>query len=373
VSTSKEPTPAEAALRPPKRRPFGVMIVQSEPRRRAKLATLLQDEDRLLYEASGIPDAQRILKSYPIDLVVSDTQLRGGCGLMLTERLKRRGIGTILTCRKPQLAEAVAAVRSGALDLLPEPVDAAMLSSRVDEALDDVAARSGRARRRRQLKRLVRRLSQDRRAARRQVDQLCGDLVEAYHRLAERVDHHRELDALREKIDERLAIEPLLRSILDFILDRLGATNAVIFLPARDGRYTAGAYVNASFSPDAVRPMLEDLADQLAPQAAELEGPRHFAGPDALRSWLGHGDADWLEESQVILAPCRKEDENLAILMIFREVEEPLSAQAMELAEAVAPFLAERLHTLLCVHHRLSGLMDEEDADTDSFPPPKRF
>ena len=346
------------------------MIVHPDSDRRGELAEAIQDEKRLVYEADGIPDAKRILKSYPIDLVISDTQLRGGCGLMLTEQLKRRGIRTILTCGKPQAAEAVAAVRSGALDLLPEPVDMSMLLDRVSEALQDVSARSSRARRARRLKRLVRRLSQERRAARQQVDQLCGDLVEAYHRLAERVGHHRELDALREKVDQRLEIEPLLRSILDFILDRLGSTNAVVFLPARDGRYTAGAYVNASFSPDAVRPMLEDLADQLAPRAADLESGRHFSGSDSLRTWLGHSGGAWLDDSQVILTPCRKDGENLAILMIFREVEDPLGAQAMELSEAIGPFLADRLHTLLCVHHRLSGLMDE-GADVDKHP--KRF
>ncbi len=369
MDAPKETVPVETSLRPPKRRPFGILIANADPKRRAALSAALQKEHRLIYEAACIADARRILKGFPIDLAVTDTQLRGGCGLILSESLQRRGIRTILTCRKPQLAEAISAVRVGAMDLLPEPLDWTLLQGRVGEALRAVTDAAHRHRKERRLKKLCRRLSQERRAARRQVDQLCGDLVEAYHKLAERVDHHRGLDALRQRVDGRLEIEPLLRAVLDFVLERVGNTNAVLFLPARDGRFTAGAYINLSFAPDAVRPMLDDLADRVAPRGADLGRSLSLSSPEAIRAWMSHEACPWLDDMQAVVTPCRDAEETLAVMMLFRETAEPLGADVVEVADAVAPFLADRLHTLLSVHHRLGGLGEGPSSDRH----PRRF
>ena len=308
-------------------------------------------------------DARRIVKSFAIDVAVTDTQLRGGCGLILTESLQRRGIRTVLTCARPQVAEAVRAVRLGAIDLICEPIDWTLLAGRVDEALRGVTADARQQRRERRLKKLCRRLAHERRAARRQVDQLSGELIEAYERLAERVGHHRGLLDLRQQVDGRLEIEPLLRGVLDFVLDRIGSTNAVIFLPARDGRFTAGAYINVSFAPQAVRPMLGELAERVAPRGADLDESILLDGPEAIGRWMHQESCHWLDDMQAVITPCREGQETLAVLLVFRETAEPMGLDALEVAEAVAPFLAGRLHTLLSVHHRLGGLGQGPQAD----------
>ena len=77
-----------------------------------------------------------------------------------------------------------------------------------------------------------------------QVDSLCNDLVHAYQELTDQISHVTAVTEFAAVIRQELDVEELLRTTLEYLLRKLGPTNAAIFLPAAGDEFTLGAYIN---------------------------------------------------------------------------------------------------------------------------------
>lgn len=84
-------------------------------------------------------------------------------------------------------SRVLAAIRSGAFDVLPDTVDTHDLLETICRAARVARSRSRLWNRNRRLRRVSSKLVRERRDLRRRVDLICRDVVTAYQRLAERV------------------------------------------------------------------------------------------------------------------------------------------------------------------------------------------
>jgi len=263
---------------------------------------------------------------------------------------------------------AVHAMRLGAIDCFTAPLDGTDLRVRLFDAVQ-LAQRDRRQQDRfEQLKRICKRMNTTRIDVTNQVDSLCNDLVHAYQELTDQISHVTAVTEFGAVIRQELDVEELLRTTLEYLLRKLGPTNAAIFLPAPGDDFTLGAYINYNCSMEAGHFLLEHLADVIAPIMAEETDLLEFIDDQSLTDWMGE-DAAFLPDSHVLAIPCRHEGECLAIFMLWRDRTTPFAPDLVKMLRALSAVFTRQLAHVIHVHHR--HLPDDQwppafDSDMDS-------
>ena len=175
--------------RPAKQQTARLLIVEDD----RDLATMLADHlsETLRAEvtvATTCREAVDIELSRPQDLILADLLLPDGDAVSLQRQLQGiSAAGFVLMSGVPTVNRVVEAMRLGAMDFLTKPFDLSQLTAAVSEALARHQDLSQMQVRYVRMRRLAKRILQDRRELRGRVDLVCRDLVQAYRRLAKRV------------------------------------------------------------------------------------------------------------------------------------------------------------------------------------------
>jgi DNA-binding response OmpR family regulator len=306
-----------------------------------------------LLQSRSLAEARRSLADSRVDLLVVDPQLPDGSGLELARDAATRHAATrtIVVTAQASLDQAIAAMRSGAADLLERPIDLKELNQRVREALARQSADAQRDRRIRRLRRICKKLNSARIEVTKQVDVLCNDLVTAYQELATQMQQVVQTSEFGAVIRNELDLEQLLRKTLEFVIQKAGPTNAAIFLPSTLDEYSLGGYVNFDCAADSADVLLDHLADVVAPRIADRDAPLHVTDNTTLGQWIGD-DSAYLADSHVVGFPCRHKDETLAVMILFRDAAAPFDPNLIDTVTAIGPMLGESLARIIRIHHR---------------------
>lgn len=129
--------------------PKVILVVDDDPAVRTSLAGALTDGDTKVCVADSGEQALAMLGEAAPDLVLSDIRMAGLDGITLLQTLKRRAPGTdvILMTAYDDMPTVVAAMREGAIDFLPKPLDLGELRAVLARVFGDRRERE-RARRR---------------------------------------------------------------------------------------------------------------------------------------------------------------------------------------------------------------------------------
>ncbi|MEM8495947.1 MAG: GAF domain-containing protein, partial [Planctomycetota bacterium] len=142
--------------------------------------------------------------------------------------------------------------------------------------------------------------------------------------------------------------------------------NAAIFLPATMDEYSLGGYVNYDCTKEAADLLLEQLADSLAPRIAAHEDLVHLTRREDIERWIGP-EAGALGDSELLAVPCMWDDECLAVLVLFRDVDQPFVEDHLDRVSALAPMMGEALEKIIRVHHRSLFSDDEHESYGESY------
>lgn len=365
----KSNPPSDAAAAPPPKPPktFRVLVVDDEPAIRQMLDDALSGPSLRIRQAGSLGEARGVLDAEPIDLALIDVKLPDGSGVELADELRRggRGVQSIVMTGRPSLDRAVQAIRAGACDFLAKPLDLSDLNHCVGRALERRADVKRTDSRLRKLRKLCKKLNQARHEVTQQVDILCNDLVTAYQELAGQMKHVQVTTHFKASIEQELDLEQLLRRVLEFVLQQMGPTNAVIFMPSPHGGHTTGGYINYSFDKQTADVLLGHLADVAAPRIAEAKDLLHLTEDADINLWLSD-DSAWLAGSHVLALPCAHDGETLACLLLFRDSAEPYDAESIAVLSAVVTIFAAHLVKVINIHHRHE---DEGEDDRDDGVP----
>ena len=345
---------------------FSLLVVDDEADIREVIDHSLASDHLQVHTAGTLADAREFLNDNAVDVVLLDVGLPDGDGLAFAAELSadHPHVQTILITGSATTPNAVAAMRAGAVDFLAKPLNIDELTERVTTALHAPRRSPQRDQQLERLKTLCRKLNHSRHDITQQVDILCNDLVTAYQELASQMHHVETTTELRSLLQNELDLEQLLRRVMEFILDKIGPTNVVVFLPSHEGGFTVGGYVNYSCDKESSPVLLQHLADIAAPRIAEEPQVMWLTDNNMIDAWLGD-DAAWLSDSQVLAAGCRDGEDGLAAVMLFRDAEEPFEDAHYELLEAICPMFAAHLVKVINIHHRRNELFGDDEADTN--------
>ncbi|MBF0531855.1 MAG: sigma-54-dependent Fis family transcriptional regulator [Candidatus Omnitrophica bacterium] len=145
---------------------FSILIVDDEPLIRESLFEILWLEGYSVCKAASAEEALLILKSSPMDIVITDYKLPKINGLQLLSLLKKDypKIEVILLTGYATIATAVEAIKNGAFDYLTKPINDSEFKLSIDKIIEKKKILEENA----ELKKI---LAKDRRAS---LDQLIG-------------------------------------------------------------------------------------------------------------------------------------------------------------------------------------------------------
>jgi DNA-binding response OmpR family regulator len=342
-------------------RPFRVIVLDHEQQVKNLCTECFSTEQLVLERAGSATEVDALLQKGPADLVLVEPHLPDGSGLTTAKTIARLRPQTqiVVITSQPTLEHAMEAVRIGAVDYLVKPLAAADLGRCIRRAMVRSEARRRAHNRIRRLQKTCTKLNQAREEVTQQVDILCNDLVNAYQELATQMQQVMQASELNAMLKEELDLEQLIRKVLEFLLEKAGPTNAVIFLPASTSEYTLGGYVNYDREGGPSDFLPQHLTDILAPRVAEQDSVLHITENETIESWLGE-DWNYLADNHLLAAPCKHEGENLASIILFRKQDQPFDRGVVDTIATLAPTLAGYLARIIRVHQRSQGMSDEQ-------------
>jgi DNA-binding response OmpR family regulator len=351
-----------------------VLIVSGNRTERMRLASRIAERDCGCIADCSLADSAKAaiaaLDIQPYDIAIIRCDLPDGSGVELARNLaKRGGPAPILLAENPTLEQAVQAMRSGALDIVSTGITASALGASMRAALERAKNVREREARIERLTRVCRRLNQARRDVTKQVSSLCGDMVNAYQELSGQVLQIGIAGEFGSLIRQELDVESLLRTTLEFVLAKVGPTNAAVFLPASSGDFSLGAYVNYDCPKDTADVLLDHLAAIIAPRMEHQPDLKSLTTPEQLGAFLGD-DAHWLADSGVILFSCHHEGECLAVVALFRDRRTPFADKLLPTLTIIRDLFGKQLARVIHIHHRHLpkdqwGSFDQGDDDID--------
>lgn len=334
-------------------RPYPARVLLAGPDPGEAFTRRLTREGVMVVHAWSAAEALGLAQAGDFDLALCLESPAEGVAAGLVARLAAADhapVCIVLTAR-PTLEGAVAAMRAGAADYWDLALSPEALHERLESALE--RARLGAERRQRieRLRRLCRQLNGARQEVSRQVGALCTDLADAYKELSDQFGKVTLACEFSGVVRQELEVESLLRTTLEFVLAKIGSTNAAIFLPASSGEYSLGAYVNCDVPRDTAEMVLDHLAAVLAPRFEQQTDVVVLDDARALEEKLGE-HAHWVGESALAAMACRHDDETLAVLVLFRDRRTGFNHAHRESLRVIGDIFGRQLARVIQVHHR---------------------
>ena len=349
-----------------------VLIVSGSRQERLRLAARVSGVSSNPAKADSLAAARMMMDVEHFDVVVIRDQLSDGSGVSLAEELgpDRLDIAFILIADDPTLDDAVLAMRAGIADIIGIDSPAAELVSGVRRAASRARTARQAEHKARRLRRVCRKLNDARQEVTSQVRSLCNDLSLAYDEMAAQMARFSLASEFTAIIRPELDVESLLRTALEFVLAKIGPTNAAVFLPTSSRDFSLGAYVNYDCAKDTADVLLDHLANVVAPRM-ECESRLISLSPGSdLDDEFGY-EAQWLCDSNVVMFACHHEGECLAVVILFRDRADAFTGEHVQMLETISEQFALQLGRVIHIHHRhlprdqwgaFDG-SDEDDAD----------
>ena len=319
--------------------------------------------------AATIDEAREVLETSSIDIIAIASTLVAPVSLRVVREAQqqRPWIRAVVFGGAPDPETVVEAIRQGVSDWINLPVDRLRLPERMEQIMDRVRAHRQREAQLESLEGTCRELTEAKSEMSDQVDVLCGDLASAYKSMHTQMSEVAMSAEFRTLLAQELDVEDMLRTSLEYILKKIGPTNAVVYLQEAPGQYGVGAYVNYQWPDRDLMPTLHVLGDTLCASMATERSLVRFDDSAAFAASKGD-DAAMLEGSQVVAFSCHRGDgqeDCLAIFALFRDADPGFADEQAETLEVLRKITSEQLARIIRVHHRSRPEWPDEPSQRD--------
>lgn len=283
------------------------------------------------------------------DLLIIDASVGHAEAELITAAV-RPGV-TVIMDDRPTLEATLSWMRLGAADVVTPDEGREALRSRLGEAARRAAALRAQDDETARLKRLCKQMHRAHNEVSEHVGELCTDMMAAYNELNDQMNDSVLATELNGLLRQELDVESVLRTLLEFLLAKIGTTNAAIFLPSSNGDFGLGAYINYDCPRDTAEPLMDQLASIVAPVFEQTTEVQRYTGESELEGPLGD-DAHWLGDVAASMVGCHHDGECLAVLLVFRSTARPFDSEHERILQTASRLFAAQLARVIRVHHR---------------------
>ncbi len=344
-----------------------VLIVDDEADILSIISTAFGKENPFrLIQAKTLSEAQRILQTQPVELLVTDVCLPDGDGTTLLPLLRREqpDANAIVISGSPSVDGAIAALRNGAVDFLKKPFTMTELSERVERALKQQAVAVKNGKRIDKLRHAVRRLNEARKVVTKKVDLLCNDLITAYGELSRQLDIVRTQEGFKNFLGNMKDLEQLLCHTMDYIMRQMGYCNIAIWLAGdKPAEFQLGAYMKFTIAGE------EGLTEAMKNGIVKVTDKESFIrlSGDELQETLTPAELDYLADQDILATNCTYLGETLAVIVLFRDANKGFVEEDIHTLKTVSPLFALSLASVVRDAQKNdddeNGLAESDDDD----------
>ena len=341
----------------------------------ARVDALLASEGLRTLHALSTEDATRHIVSEPVDLIVVSAAVRAQAFAPVAQQARRIAAATklVIAGDAPRSRNLLEAIRAGAVDWIDLSEDQDDQASRIRAALELGREERRREQRVARLKGICRKLTVTRDEFARQMDTI-SDGMQALDETRERLDEAAIAGEFRGLLSQELDVEDLLRTAMQYMLTKTGATNAAVFLPgSKPTQFGLGAYVHYDCPRASAEALLSRLSNDVCPRLAAGDDIVRFSDTAEFVESLGI-EASVLDDAELVAWPARHGDECMAVFFLFRNRSEPFRDELAGVIDALRPVFAAQMAKLVRIHHRSrfqwpqaqTDLAGDGDADGES-------
>ena len=345
-----------------------VLIVDDEADILGIISTAFGKENPFrLIQARSLSEAQRILETQPVELLVTDVHLPDGDGTTLLPLLRREqpNANAIVISGSPSVDGAIAALRHGAVDFLKKPFTMTELSERVERALKHQALARKNEKRIDKLRHAVKRLNEARKVVTKKVDLLCNDLITAYGELSRQLDVVRTQEGYKNFLGDMKDLEQLLCHTMDYIMRQMGYCNIAIWLAGdKPAEFQLGAYMKFTIAGE------EGLTDAMKNGIVKFVDKEAFVrlSGDEAQENLTPAELDYLADQDILATNCTYLGETLAVVVLFRDANKGFVDADLATLKSISPLFALTLASVVRDAQKgedENGLAEAHDDDDD--------
>lgn len=304
-----------------------------------------------VFHATSKSEAEKILESETVNLVIADSRLPDGDGAKLIDTLQDRQpqARAIVISGYGSIDTSIAAFRKGAIDFLPKPFNANQLIDRVSKAVKFQELTVRNEKRLLRLKSAVKKLNKARRTVSKRVDLLCNDLVGAYGDLARQFEDVRVRENFRHTVDASADLEQMLCHTMDWLLRQSGYTNIAIYLSGDDGSFELGAFMKYTIAGS--KPLTDAIRHGIL-ETVVRDDFVHWTDRES-SELLTDAEMTHLKGQTLMGVNATYLGESLGTIIMFRDGKSPFSSEDAAVLRTIAPVFA----------HALTNLARREDGD----------
>ena len=342
-----------------------LLIVGQDDSSRHVIVDQVESTGHVCLVTDSLEEARDILEAHDaVDALMIDANHGGREAIRLIREAQNRvpWIRAMVWSDHLDPMQTLEAIREGASDYLVIPTDIDRINTRLDQLLDRVRSARNNENQMNNLMDTCRELTESRDEMSDQVDVLCNDLASAYRSMRDQMSDAVIVSEFKTLISQELDVEDMLRTSLEYMLRRVGPTNAVVYLPETPGRFGIGAYVNYDMNDGDPMPVYKALGEAMCSRMhTETELVRYEDGEAWSRS--KSPDTESLTNMDLIAFSCRHNDETLAIISFFRDKENPFDDETAGLLDSLRSVLGEHLGRIVRIHRRGKAEWPREDTN----------
>ncbi len=267
---------------------------------------------------------------------------------------------------KPDPTQVIEFIRLGGADFFCIPDDLSVLTSRVQTAIEQAnkitqlrECADSNAKLYNSMNEELHRISEEN-------DLLSSDLANTHCEVEKKMQQVAIGAEFQTLVNQELEVESMLRTALGYMLTRIGAMNAAVYLREGEIDWGIGAYINYDRQGEHFQTLIDTLGPAACPVACCETEVRRYKDGETFAN-IVDADPEDFSGSEVVTASCFHEDRCMAVIVLFRGDTRPFDQDATDTIETIREIFGTQLGTILKIHRRAETKWPSESEDDDDW------
>ncbi|MDP7004644.1 MAG: hypothetical protein QF718_00325 [Phycisphaerales bacterium] len=167
-------------------------------------------------------------------------------------------------------------------------------------------------------------------------------------------------------LNQELEVESMLRTALGYMLTRVGAMNAVVYLREGMGDWGIGAYINYDRQPEQFQSLIDTIGPAVCSVISTDEQIKHVKNGERFADAMGLDPTDF-SGNEVVSYGCFSGDQCMAVIVLFRDESRTFKTESINTIETTRSIFGQQLDTIVKIHHRAESHWPSESIDDDDW------
>lgn len=307
-------------------------------------------------------------ENYSFGAIVSETDSSKFSATDVFESVSLLSPGTpvIGFSSNPDPTQVIEFIRLGGADFLCIPNDLSVLTSRVQTAIEQANNIT-------QLKecadsnaKIYSSMNEELNRIAEENDLLSSDLANTHCETEKKMQQVAIGAEFQTLVNQELEVESMLRTALGYMLTRIGAMNAAVYLREGEIDWGIGAYINYDRQGEQFQTLIDTLGPAACPVVCCETEVRRYKDGETFAN-IVDADPEDFSGSEVVTASCFHEDRCMAVVVLFRGDTRPFEQEAIDTIETIREIFGTQLGTILKIHRRAETNWPSESVDDDDW------